>query len=310
MAQVVENCMTLDVNQLNNLDVFESSSTKVVAWSTPEQDTGASAGIRFEPRNDVLHVSYTITSQLAAPPRDVNFEVPIEHTECNFGGTRPWFHCPECDNRVGKLYKTDRDDRYLCRECGELIYRSQEYKTPMIDAVGRLEEAYDRLKDQGLTRETVRELYESKQATIEAYNDSMKRLDERFGDYRDYESAEEFSLEGLPPFDDWAEEWLWELLAPPGSERSYGRHGRCTAFAKTTGGRCRQPARGDSGKCYYHGGAPGSGIGEGQTNHARKEIQQLFRNDRADAAPGSSWQMYDPAAVKRVQEIAMGKAHL
>ena len=37
--------------------------------------------------------------------------------------------------------------------------------------------------------------------------------------------------------------------------RGYGKHGRCTARARSNGGeRCRQPAANESGKCRFHGG--------------------------------------------------------
>lgn len=61
--------------------------------------------------------------------------------------------------------------------------------------------------------------------------------------------------------------------------RPYGQYGRCTATAKTTGERCRQPAVGPHGKRYYHGGAPGSGVGEDQTDRQAEEIEKDLRDD-------------------------------
>lgn len=40
-----------------------------------------------------------------------------------------------------------------------------------------------------------------------------------------------------------------------GGGREYGRWGRCEAWARSTGERCRQEAMGPHGKCYFHGGA-------------------------------------------------------
>jgi hypothetical protein len=37
--------------------------------------------------------------------------------------------------------------------------------------------------------------------------------------------------------------------------RDYGEYGRCEAKSKTTGERCKQPAKNETGKCHYHGGA-------------------------------------------------------
>ena len=72
------------------------------------------------------------------------------------------------------------------------------------------------------------------------------------------------------------EEWLDRLFSRALSE--YGQFGRCTATAKTTGERCRQSATGNHRKYYYHGGAPRSGIGEGQRDHAVEYMDELLEN--------------------------------
>ncbi|RNA66209.1 hypothetical protein [Alteribacter keqinensis] len=45
----------------------------------------------------------------------------IDWTDCNFGGKRPWFVCPGCEDRKGKLYF--RHEEFLCRTCHDLAYR-------------------------------------------------------------------------------------------------------------------------------------------------------------------------------------------
>lgn len=49
------------------------------------------------------------------------------------------------------------------------------------------------------------------------------------------------------------------------SPSEYGEFGRCEATAKTTDERCGQPATGEHGKCYFHGGG-GSGASEENGN--------------------------------------------
>lgn len=79
-------------------------------------------------RATAVYLKYTITDPGTDESRDVSYPVPIEYTDCNFGGVRPWFRCPThaggCDRRVGKLYLPPRQPRYLCRECHDLGYRS------------------------------------------------------------------------------------------------------------------------------------------------------------------------------------------
>lgn len=47
--------------------------------------------------------------------------VPISWTACNYGGSRPWAHCPACHARVAVLYG---GKRFLCRKCHGLNYSS------------------------------------------------------------------------------------------------------------------------------------------------------------------------------------------
>jgi hypothetical protein len=49
--------------------------------------------------------------------------VLIERTKLYLGGSRPWFICPRCRRRVGKLYDLRID--ILCRKCYDLGYVSQ-----------------------------------------------------------------------------------------------------------------------------------------------------------------------------------------
>jgi len=86
----------------------------------PEDDSRATA----------IYLDYTVTPPRDGEKRDVSYLVPIEYTDCNFGGSRPWFRCPTdaggCGRRVGKLYLPiyANQDRFLCRECYDLGYRS------------------------------------------------------------------------------------------------------------------------------------------------------------------------------------------
>jgi hypothetical protein len=50
--------------------------------------------------------------------------IRITWTRCNFGGSRPWMHCPHCHRRVARLFKGLSG--YYCRECvGAPPYESQ-----------------------------------------------------------------------------------------------------------------------------------------------------------------------------------------
>jgi hypothetical protein len=59
--------------------------------------------------------------------------VPIEWTNCNFGGRRPWFVC-ECGSRVAVLYRSG--SQFSCRRCCDLTYGSQ-LRTPQARSIER-----------------------------------------------------------------------------------------------------------------------------------------------------------------------------
>lgn len=61
----------------------------------------ASIGVTTLP--DAVELSYTLRPGTDGEER-VRYSVPITWTECNYGGRRPWFVCPKCSRRVGKLY--------------------------------------------------------------------------------------------------------------------------------------------------------------------------------------------------------------
>lgn len=284
MTRTVEQCRSLDVNWCNREGVLEPGSKGKISW-TSSDDSENSIGYIFHSgrreSNDVLVLRYTrYNKYLDDEPRDVTCRIPIEYTECNFGGERPWFRCPVCSDRVGKLYSTGKYDGYVCRDCGDLIYQSQEYTSDIVKAFRKSREARERLLEEPFNRERLQEFYDAQKATRRTMVDYHEELDEEFGDetaspLRDTVAAPE----QMPPFEQWVERLFHRSLKNP-EGRPYGYHGRCMATAKSTGERCRQPARGDHGKCYYHGGAEGSGIGEGQTDHAAEAIREALENDQ------------------------------
>lgn len=48
-------------------------------------------------------------------------------TACHFGGQRYWLLCPNCNKRVGTLYKKPMGDLLLCRKCQNLSYLKTRY---------------------------------------------------------------------------------------------------------------------------------------------------------------------------------------
>jgi hypothetical protein len=90
----------------------------------PHDDADSQNTLMTEPeRAEAIRLSYTMTPP-GGEARELSYRVPLEYTEPNFGGVRPWFRCPKCGDRVGKLYLPPRGGRFLCRECHDLGYQS------------------------------------------------------------------------------------------------------------------------------------------------------------------------------------------
>jgi hypothetical protein len=120
-ADALKSGETLETTPVDDGDVF--------ALDDGDQDADSDDGQDGETeRATAMYLSYRITDPRDGETRDVSYLVPLEYTECNFGGVRPWFQCPThaggCGRRAGKLYSPPRGDRYLCRECHDLAYRS------------------------------------------------------------------------------------------------------------------------------------------------------------------------------------------
>lgn len=263
-ATTVEESLELDVHLLNREDCLaEDGQAGVLQWTSDTDDHVATAGYAYieDDGAEAVVVFYTVSPQRPDDEaREMKLLIPIERTDCHFGGTRPWFHCPECNARKAKLYKPPQDaDRFLCQDCHGLLYASQTHTRPLPQALNDLDDATDDVRENGVSRETMREFYEAEKDVIETVNDQLDGLADEYGE-RDWRTR----WEELPPF----EEWVADLFRPAGMGREYGEFGQCEATAQTTGERCRQPATDDHGKCHYHGGAEGVGAPEGNQNAA------------------------------------------
>ena len=98
------------------------------------QDVGA-VHVRVEA--DALALTYTPPN---GTPRQQS--IAIERAPCRFGGSRPWFLCPECGRRCGALYRGRGG--FYCRDCAGLNYPSTR-ETPDTRAVHKADRIRARL---------------------------------------------------------------------------------------------------------------------------------------------------------------------
>lgn len=127
------NCCALDINWLkkNNyiqhgqaIDVFTSWRSRMTKKTTQ--------AIKVRVISDKgIKLNYERNGE------EIEYYAKFTYSNCNYGGKRVWFQCPneDCKKRVGKLFL--RGKYFLCRHCHNLAYETQN----MTDAFRSLEKA-------------------------------------------------------------------------------------------------------------------------------------------------------------------------
>jgi len=116
---VVEDYKSLDINWLNREGYLHPGRSSLISWTRGGKPSGS---VNLAAHENRVALTYTYTC--AGKSEDVEQTVILDRTGCPYGGTRPWFLCPHCRRRVGKLYAAGK--LFLCRHCYGLVYHSQQ----------------------------------------------------------------------------------------------------------------------------------------------------------------------------------------
>jgi hypothetical protein len=126
-----EHCRSVDVRRFAAENMLRAGAW---TWQWRDPDTAeVRSSITVYGRSDSIALAFTIEG---ASYRN---ELPVIRTECNFGGSRPWFACPCCGRRVARVFLRFR--RFACRHCQRVSYASQSD-----DAMGRAWRAQTKLE--------------------------------------------------------------------------------------------------------------------------------------------------------------------
>ena len=146
----VGECRSIDMDDLKEITEHVDAEGELYWGGKEDPDswlrwrTEGETTVNGETRPERVRLIYTFTYKRGGREQEktqVNYTAPVDYTEPNYGGVRPWFVCPECDTRRRKLYLPPRqgNTRYLCRECYDLGYRSSRTSG---DPVERAEQRY------------------------------------------------------------------------------------------------------------------------------------------------------------------------
>ena len=124
-----EQLISLDIRQLHRRGLLRPGSAFSWHWSRGGEPSG-SISVCAEPES--LSLDYRWTPRGGEPiPRVTSFL--ISHTNCHFGGLRPWLICKWCCRRCAIVYGVSGDGYFGCRRCLKLGYSSE-----VEDLMGRL----------------------------------------------------------------------------------------------------------------------------------------------------------------------------
>jgi len=113
---IVEEHISLSLPMLlRNNQLFDASGSRYFGWADGSNRT---------------LLQLTIEMNLDPSPSffipELGQRLTLQSTAPHFGGIRWWFSCPgpECGQRRASLYYSPGDNRFLCRDCLGLTYRS------------------------------------------------------------------------------------------------------------------------------------------------------------------------------------------
>ncbi len=118
-----EQALKLSINQLKKHGCLKPGYSFTWRWTWTRRE---SSTINIITRENALELNYRIRSY-GEDWQDRQQHIMLVHTECNYGGTRPWFICPQCARRVGVLYSRGI---FLCRHCTNVAYSSKSENLP------------------------------------------------------------------------------------------------------------------------------------------------------------------------------------
>ena len=115
-----EGAKPVDIRKLHRAGGLTPGRCVRLQWIVNDKVV-ASIEVRVEVGRVVL--MYRHRSRGNSEWQNVKQPVCLEHTNCKYGGERPWWLCPNCGRRVAILYCPGK--LYACRHCYKLVYACQ-----------------------------------------------------------------------------------------------------------------------------------------------------------------------------------------
>jgi hypothetical protein len=120
-----EDFRSIDIKEFNQRGWLDITGLTTLTWSRNGEKTATVqflvwTGVQF-PSKPNITLRYKSRSN-GADWRSMDYPIELQATNCNYGGIRYWFTCPECSKRVCVLYN---GDIFKCRTCLGLVHKSR-----------------------------------------------------------------------------------------------------------------------------------------------------------------------------------------
>lgn len=112
-------CFSLDIHWLKKNGYIQKKCIVSGTLSMRFRNSGRTFQSLIESKEKAVRLVYKHAGE------KLSYSIPLTYSECNYGGKRPWFVCPNknCSKRVGVLFL--RGKYFLCRHCHNLAYETQ-----------------------------------------------------------------------------------------------------------------------------------------------------------------------------------------
>ena len=114
-----EHLPRVDIRVWRRLGYLRAGGRFTWDWNRGGKPSGSVGVLVHDP--DSLALQYVVNTD--GQQCDASQTIRLEHVQCPYGGTRPWFRCPRCYRRAGLLYL--RWTRFACRTCQRVAHASQ-----------------------------------------------------------------------------------------------------------------------------------------------------------------------------------------
>lgn len=118
--------LNLDIRLMNQRGWLNKTGYQNLSWKRNGQEIGLVHFLvwtRVQFPDDMPSIRMKYKSRINGGDwQELDYEIKLDVTLCNFGGVRYWFKCPQCNKRACVLYG---GTIFKCRYCHDLVHKSR-----------------------------------------------------------------------------------------------------------------------------------------------------------------------------------------